>query len=77
MTREELAPILLDAYQRVTDQWLLDVADDERRKLWRDTLSSVLAGYYLRAFPKDIAIRDAIEAADAALAADAEKWGGQ
>ena len=91
MKREELAPILHDAYRRATDQWLLSMADaalealkptattpndDERRKLWRDTLSRTLAVcYVIDGVDSQEAWKRAYQAANAALAADAEKWG--
>ena len=56
--------------------------DDERRKLWRDTLSgAMIAGTLAAMNSQDIeehtkAIKfGAVKIADAALAADAEKWG--
>ena len=89
MNREELAPILFDAYQRTPDQFLAmaDAAleamkpattpnDDERRKLWRDTLSRTLAAcYVIDGVDSQEAWKRAYQAANAALAADAEKWG--
>ena len=96
MTREELAAILFEAYQRTPDQCFLAMADaaikalqptltpndDERRQLWRDTLSgAMIAGTLAAMNSTDIeehtkAIKfGAKKLADAALAADAEKWG--
>ena len=50
--------------------------DDERRKLWRDTLSRTLAAcYVIDGVDSQEAWKRAYQAANAALAADAEKWG--
>ena len=94
MTREELAKILFDAYQRTPDQCFPAMADaaieamkpttidDERRKLWREAFLMVLRHEYaIRADYTDMGYVAGIAAsraqvfADAALAADAEKWG--
>ena len=90
MTREELAPILHDAYRRATDQWLLSMADaaleslkpepaddDERRKLWRKVFTDEIASLSGRGHLPEWTVDMAKKIADAALAADAEKWGGK
>jgi len=88
MTREELAPILFDAYQRTPDQFLAmaDAAleamkpattpnDDERRKLWRKVFIDAIASLPGRGHSPEWTVDMAKTLADAALAADAEKWG--